>query len=256
MHKEVHFGGNWGIMIDYYLKDSAGINEEFTVEEIERLAALDPQLPEFLLPDIDKARRLYLDLRDAGESPIRDLILSESEDPQAEMAAVVEQGPLAIRALLDLVTADTFYSTLAPGFGRAPLLAAECLARIGDKEAIPALFEAVGSTEDFFIDETMIDSLHKLDSEPFLLGVMQQMPWTRDNEKAAMILTHYPEDAQKGEIALSLLEQGAPPSPYLIYLCAGLEDPLLRERFTNLTYHPDLIEEVQFVVREWGLSPL
>ena len=49
MHRDVHFGGNFKIMINYYEdEDHIGINEEFKLDRLKELALIEEHLQENL----------------------------------------------------------------------------------------------------------------------------------------------------------------------------------------------------------------
>src|SRR5262245_55479957 len=72
MHRDVHFGGNFSIMVDYYKKGGKGVVKDF---DIDRLTALDQMeqaagknLSTLLLSGaeiekISRARQVYKNLR-------------------------------------------------------------------------------------------------------------------------------------------------------------------------------------------------
>jgi hypothetical protein len=48
MHRDAHFGGQFPLMLDYYQKEGKGIQPEFEISRIERLALLEGQLKQNL----------------------------------------------------------------------------------------------------------------------------------------------------------------------------------------------------------------
>lgn len=109
MHREVHFGGNFKIMLDYYENEEKGVCQDFEIDQIRNLANMENEtkknLAAFILTgaEIDKvarAKKVYQQLRDLYEDDtlpsqypllIADLILSEDEDPKDEIAAIAKE---------------------------------------------------------------------------------------------------------------------------------------------------------------------
>lgn len=245
MHRDAHFGGSFPVMIDYYKQEGKGVSPEFALKRVERLAAIEQQTGQNLAatyltgPDAEKvaqAKEAYKILRSLYESKspgripllIADLILTEEFEPENEIAAVVKEKGLAVQALVDLLRADNFYDPLFPGYGFAPSLAAQCLARIGDKRAIIALFEMIGGN-DAFDEEIAIKGLALigLPAKEFLLKVLQGRPINVDNERAAIALIAFKEDEVVAKAALAMTQdpivrQDIPLMTYLILCCEGL----------------------------------
>ncbi len=161
MHRDAHFGGSFPLMFDYYARDGKGVNQEFSLDRMERLhqaeTASGQDLASMVLSGADaekvaQVRRVYHGLRkiyelDDSENPhpklLADLILSEEEQPNDEIEAIVEQGSAIVPTLIQLLQAREFYDPLFPGYGFAPALAAQCLGRIKDYRAVAPLFEAI-----------------------------------------------------------------------------------------------------------------
>jgi len=278
MHRDAHFGGNFQIMIDYYEQEGVGMMPDFDVCEIKRLQQLEHELKqnisELYLPDqakkmVEDTQKLYHSLRAAYEDEqkdpvailISDLILSEEQVPEGEMKALVEQKEKAVLPLIHLLSAPSFYDPLYPGYGRAPIFAAKCLAKIQDKRAIPVLFEALGQ-ENFFTDEEILYALRSFGSaaKTFLLKILQKMPLARDNEHAAIALGLFAEDPDVCQAALHLLDKEETwkrPSfaTYLIFACSDLTDAKEREKFKSLLKKQDLSnplrDEIEIVIKTW-----
>jgi len=258
MHRDAHFGGNFPLMIEYYEKGGKGVNEEFDLERIKELALLEKEMNQNLAgtllsgADAEKvasARDAYNTLRDLyeSESPyskhpklIADLILSEQEDPDEEIQAIVKEKGSIVNALVDLVHSENFHDALFPGYGKAPALAAKCLGLIGDKKGIITLFESLNG-EDFFNEEIALKALKSI-GEPakeFLLRVLHARPVTSDNEKAALALIQFKEDPQVQKTALEMLEEPTvrnnPLLPvYLSLIFEETKDSALQKRFREL----------------------
>jgi HEAT repeat protein len=279
MHRDAHFGGLFSIMLDYYRTGGKGIQPEFDLSRIEQLAGLEQQLSENLAAifltgseatKVAEAREAYKRLRAIYEIKqpktlypqlIADLILSEEENPQSEIEAIVAQKAAIVPFLIDLLKSEIFTDPLFPGYGQAPLLAAQCLAEIGDKRALFSLFEALGQG-DFFADEQIIRALKAI-GEPareFLLRIINSHTITIDHEKAAMALVSFKDNAEVAEQCFSLLKRvdilADPCLPtYLALISAGLQDRTKREEFIQMANQSDLPkalrEDMKAVVHEW-----
>src|SRR5262249_41622069 len=145
-----------------------GAVQEFEIKRLYSLAEIEMQLQQNLAPlvlsgaeaeQVGLARQYYKELKDLYQSRtkknrypllVADLILSEEEEPAAEIQSIVAEGANIIPELLELIRSENYSNPLFPGYGRAPTLAAKCLGLIGDKRAIIALFETIGEGGDFF----------------------------------------------------------------------------------------------------------
>lgn len=280
MHRDVHFGGQFPIMLDYYRQEGKGINPEFSISQIERLAELEMSMAKNLAPlvllgaeaeRVAEAKDAYKKLRAIYEvkNPkslypqlIADLILAEDEEAEAEVAAIAAEKGAIVPALMDLLRSEEFYDPLFPGYGEAPALAAKCLGRIGDKRALIALFEAVGQS-DFFADEQILKALGAIGdpAKTFLLKVVHGRPLNEDNEKAAIALIHFKDDPEVATKCFEMLKeldvQKDPCLPtYLVLACEGLKDAAQRKAFLELSKDPSIPrqmrEDMKVVMKNWG----
>ncbi len=270
-HREVHFGGNFIFMIEYYENEGRGCHPEFDLERIQELAAIEQQMGENLAPlyltaseaeHIARAKNAYKQLKklyEGGKTEvpqlIADLILNEEEDT----SAVVNRGKEIVPSLIELIRSEDFHDPLFPGYGLAPVLAAECLGKIGDERAIISLFEMVHD-EDFFDDDTAIKALSSIGDEArdFLIRVLEIRPLTLDNERALVALLHFVNDGKVAQECLKMLseEEFQKKTPFANYLalgCSGLKDVKDRERFAQLTEKVDesVKLDIQAVLNEW-----
>lgn len=272
-HRDVHFGGNFGVMLKYYTEGGKGVNPEFELSQIEALALMEKDsgqnMAAMLLsgPDAERvaeAKDAYKKLRALYESKdknakypqlIADLILTENEDPTSEIEAIVQEKSAIVPLLIDLLRSDTFYDPLFPGYGKAPALAARCLGLIGDKRAIFYLFESVGSG-DFFDEDIALDALRSI-GEPakqFLLKVVHGKPINEDNERAAVALIKFKDDPEVAQTCFQMLRdkdvlKDLPLSTYLILACEGLTDKKLREEFAQLANQPDFPKQLKLDIK-------
>lgn len=279
MHRDVHFGGNFNIMIKYYEKKGKGASCDFDLKDIYRLAEYEALSEQNIAPmvltgaDAEKvalAKEAYHQLRDLFDNDSKDahyprliasLILSEEEEPQEEIEEIVKQKSAIVPSLLELLTSEKFYDPLFPGYGQSPLLAAKCLGRIGDKRAIPSLFEQIGSG-DFFSEDTILKALQTI-GEPakeFLLKVVKGHPINYDNERAAIALEAFKEDAEVAAACFDLLEelqfdQNLPLTHYLIFSCEGLKDLQKQKKMIEWMNSPhlskDIILDLHAIAKKW-----
>ena len=277
MHRDVHFGGSFPIMIDYYNQDGVGVMPDFEIEQLENLSHLEQELGQnlsdlYLSEEakkvVEEARELYNQLRTSYtesnlETPllISDLILSEEAEPLKEMEAIVKEGKTLVPALIHLISSTSFYDPLFPGYGRSPIFAAKCLAKIQDTRAIAPLFEAIGE-ENFFTDEEIIKALCSFGekAKSFLLKILKHKPFSKENEHAAIVLSTFPEDPEIASVCLDLLKQEEvlqKPrfASYLIFACSALSTPLEKETFIEVSKKPTLPKELQkemeVIIRNW-----
>lgn len=136
MHRDAHFSGSFALMIDYYRKEGKGVSKEFDIPRVEELQKLqvstgkDPAALMLSGPEAEKvarAKEAYKTLRDIysvknakNKHPrlIADLILTEEEEPKAEIAAIVEEKGAIVPALVEVLRNEDFYDPLFPAMGR------------------------------------------------------------------------------------------------------------------------------------------
>lgn len=262
-HRDVHFGGNFGVMLDYYMKGGKGVNPEFELSQIQALALMEKEtgqnMAAMLLSGAEaervaEAKEAYKKLRDIYNSKdknakypqlIADLILTEDEEPVKEIEAIVQEKAAIVPLLIDLLRADNFYDPLFPGYGKTPALAAKCLGLIGDKRAIISIFESIG-TGDFFDEDMALEALKSI-GEPakqFLLKVVRGKPINEDNERAAIALIKFKDDSEVSQVCFQMLQdknvlKDLPLSTYLILACEGIPEGKLRDEFKALSDNPD-----------------
>ncbi len=279
MHREAHFGGDFKVMLDYYLGDHIGVNPDFEIERIEYLAEIEHQLEKNLAPlllsaqeaeRIALARRAYRELKAVYEGDSRgediprliaDLILSEEEEPEAEIEAVVAQGEKIVDVLLKMIASDNAYDPLFPGYGYAPYLAILCLGKIKSTKSIIPLFEMLG-LETQFGEEVVLEAFAEigLPAKRFLLKQIESRPLTGDNVNAAFALNAFPLDE---EVSIAAFKQLQDPevrespllSIYLLCSCEALKNTPYQKTFIALAQDPslprDLQREMQKMVLDW-----
>ncbi len=278
MHRDIHFGGSFDVMVEYYMQQGVGKMPDFEIDQIIRLKKLEEEkggnLSDIYLPDAAKdnvlaAKKMYQDLRGVYSDekvPIEsvllsDLILSEEEYPEKEIKAIIEKGKNIVPTLIYLLATHTFYDPLNPGYGRSPIFAAKCLAEIQDERAIPPLFEALGQ-DNFFTDEEIIKALASFGdkSKAFLIQRLKSEPFSNDNEYAAIALSGFTEDEEIAAASLEVLEKEETLkkplfASYLVFACSNLTKSSEQKRFTSITKKQNLpktiLEEMMIVIKNW-----
>lgn len=279
MHREVHFGGNFAVMLDYYRRGGKGVMPEFEIKKIEDLAEEEIRIGKNLAPllltakeaeEIKVAKEAYEGFRElyAIKSPknklpllIADLILSEEEEPEKEIEALLQEKAVIVPYLIDVVRSEDLYNPLFPGYGKAYKYAAKALSRIGDKRALIALFESIGRG-DFFDDEVLLRALQSI-GEPaktFLLRVLMGKPFNEDNEKAAIALLAFKDDPEVASACFSLLKeldlkQEMALATYLILISEGMTAPDQRKDFETFSKQASIPKELTLdfkaILDEW-----
>lgn len=279
MHRDAHFGGNFDFMLDYYASTNKGINLDFEIDKIIALAQLEREMGQNLAAlvlsgadaeKVAKSRTAYKSLRALYEHPtkdkkyallIADLILSEEEEPEKEIQAIVAEKGAIVRSLIDLVRSEDFHDPLMPGYGKAPLLAAKCLGLIGDKRAIISLFETIGE-DDFFDENIELDALKAIGdpAKEFLLNVVKSRPLNIDNERAAVALIQFKEDLQVAETCFKLLQEkdvlkNLPLATYLVLACEHINETPFKDAFIQMGKDPSidrmLRQDIISLTKEW-----
>lgn len=282
MHRDIHFGGSFPIMIEYYENEGVGVQENIPIERIRYLYEVEIHTGNNLAPyflngsDIErvalakdtyeKLRELYdLDAEDNRDPLlIADLILSEEEEPEAEILAIAERGGSIVASLIQLLKSDLFSEPFFPGYGLAPLHAATCLGRIADPQSVIPLFEALCHA-DFYAEEYYRDALIQLGdpAKEFLLDVMASSPITADNQQAASALMAFKDSPEVSQKALELLETGQDSADgvfgiHLVLLCEQLVSKELRKRFEDLLKSgripSDAEEDARMIIDVWSRS--
>ncbi len=279
MHRDAHFGGDFGVMLNYYHnEENIGIHPELEIDRIEYLASVEKELNQDLAalmltaPEAErvaKSRKMYADFKEiygieeekrVNPKLISDLILSEIEEPEEEIEAVVARGEAIVDDLLMLLKSDDFYDPLFPGYGYAPYLAMICLGKIGDPKAIIPIFETLSKTI-VFDDMVGVEALINIGdpAQKFLLKVLKGRPLTQDNPNAAFALISFSDSP---EVATACFEELQKPDvqdkPLLVtYLLASCHylDRSEKEEFRQMASDPAtpaaLREEMQQVIKEW-----
>ncbi len=280
MHRDAHFSGDFDAMIEYYQKEGRGVFPDFELEKIHELAKLEKEMNENLsgillsgaeAEQVAKSKNTYKVLKELYDNKdsdkkyarlLADLILTEEEEPEQEIQAIVEEKGAIVRPLIDLLQAEDFYDPLFPGYGHAPSLAAKCLGLIGDKRAIISLFESIGAGD--FFDETVALTALKTIGTPakeFLLKVLHGKPLNADNERAAIALIQFKEDPEVAEFCFQMIQdkevlKDIPLATYLILACEHLDKTVFKEAFITMSKDEKiqkmLRQDMVIIAKQWG----
>lgn len=277
MHREVHFGGSFDEMLNYYEEERLGAHPDFELDRIEYLAAVEKEtgsnLASMLLSGAEAeriavARKRYQDFKIIYEKPrlathharlIADLVLTENEEPADEIEAIVQEGSDIVSDLIRIIKSDEAYDPLFPGYGYAPFFAIQALGNIKDPTAIVAIFETL-SKESHFGDEAALSALREIGdpAKEFLLKRAASRPLTKDNQVAVYALTAFECDEEISGACFNQLkdpqvQQNTLLCSYLLILCEELKE---REGFIALAKHTtlphDLKIEMERIIRRWG----
>jgi HEAT repeat protein len=280
MHRDAHFGGKFDIMREYYEKNGKGVDPEFELERIAELQQIEEKLKQNLAatylsgPDAERvaqSKAAYKKLRSVFEGKdtpankiarlIANLILSEEEETETAIDAVVAEKSTIVPALMELLRSEDYHDPLFPGYGLAPSLATKALGKIGDKRAIISLFESIGES-DYFNDDLALEALQAIGqpAKEFLLKVLHSRPITYDNERAAMALLQFKDDPEVSNICLDMLKaidlkKDVLLATHLILACSGLKDPIARKEFIAMaeksTTPPMLRQDIKAISKTW-----
>lgn len=280
MHRDVHFGGQFPIMLHYYQNEGKGVRPEFNPRRIHDLYKIEQtyriNLREQLLSveqkqRVAKALKAYQNLKamyEVAQDPhspalkLADLILAEEEDPEEEIGAVVGLKDKLVSNLLEILESDDFYDPLFPGYGYTPELAARCLGLIGSTRAIEPLFDRIARV-DFHIEDVILEALKRIGSsaQAFLTARLVQQPLSESNERAAVALIHFRHEPNVALLALKLMKesifrQNHTLMGYLIVIGEGLKGLPEASSFAALqedTSLPKLLrDDIAEIVRHWN----
>lgn len=272
MHRNAHFGGKFDFMLDYYKNQGPGCHSEFEYSNIQKIAQVQEEACQDLAPlnlsteEMQKVKtvlELYQGLRklhDSSKDPssiptlLTELILTEEHTP-TEIINALAKNEKSLPYLLDILRSEDFLDPLFPGYGRTPLHIAQCLGQMKAEKAIIPLFESI-KEDHFQYEEAAILALKNIGQPAFdfLLKVLNNVPFTQDNEKAAICLINFGESEVFGRAALKLLKNfqvfNFPNLViHLILACIGLKEASDIEDFLQMkNYIPNMFQiDFQFV---------
>lgn len=280
MNRDAHFGGDFETMLQYYQnEDAVGVNPDFPLDRIAYLAEIEKEtgdnlastmLAGYEMERVAAARQAYQKLKEIynlseEKNPIprllADLVLSEEEEPENEIEAIVSQGTRIVPELISLVKTEEMYDPLFPGYGYAPYLAIVCLGRIGDARAVTPLFETLGK-EMIFDEEIILEALLELGdpAQEFLTKVLKSRPLTNDNVNAAFALIAFGEDPEVAAICFEQLrdkevQKNSFLRAYLINNCDALKETPMQAEVIKMSKDtstpPELRQELGQLIRHW-----
>jgi hypothetical protein len=277
LHRQIHFGGKFSVMIEYYETEGVGMHPDISLKRLQELENLEQtlgqDLAELLLGEehhdiiqdslhvYDQLRNVYEQDSSEQEKAIADLILSENDEAEEEINQLASFGEKAVPLLIELVKNEQFRNPLYPGYGLAPLNAIRCLGRIGSEKAIYPLFEILGSLDS--LDEQEVMSVLRTLGEKsfsFLLNTLQSKPFTEDNERAAFALTHFAEKPEVAAAAASLLQlpetlKHPRFAQAHVLLTENLKENDLQQNVLAIAEDPkcpkEVKEEILFIAKQW-----
>ncbi len=280
MHRDAHFGSSFDEMLRYYREEKKGAVLDIPLKRIESLREKEKSLGADIAPlllsgsDAEKiqlAKKLYQELRTLFErgseekivKEIVALILSEEEEYENDIDAILCIGKPIIPYLIEVVQSQTFKDPLFPGYGKAPLSAAYALGKLRAEEAIIALFELLCENPDEY-EEVATGALTRIGKKAaeFLMRQVCKKPITSVNEQAATVLLAFEAEdtaVAVAELFFSMLQDKEIIKivPFACYLALGCEKlaPKLREDFKKLLSDPNtpgqVKEEIKLLSKEW-----
>ena len=279
MHCEAHFSGNFAEMLRYYKKQGKGVQNDFTLKQIQNLQKTAEKSPQKLFDlfleeeekeHVEKAKQKYRLLQETYETSsnetsklVADLIFSENEHPVKEIEALLTLGKTSdiTPALIQLLQSEEFYDPLFPGYAKAPMHAAECLGLLKEEKAISPLFQTLGK-HDFETDEEILSAIRKIGvkARDFLLEQLAKFPISKDNENAALCLLNFENDEIVSKAFLQMLQNSKGISnelllQYLVLGCSQLNDPKDKEVFINISkvspFPKVITQEMQSMISKW-----
>lgn len=223
MHRDVHFSGSFGAMLEYYSQEDAkGIYEEIDLERIQFLERIQHLFNKDLAPillsggdaeKVAKMKKLYAELQKVAEEKATSAegILAEAILSEEDIDEIVQKVPQALlekpELLLPLVSSEEFSDVLAPGYGLAPLLAIELLGKARYQGAIKDLFLCIGKSEEN-IELASLSALKSIGEEAkrFGMKILRSRPITLDTERAVLMLTQFLPDEEVRALFLEQLQ--------------------------------------------------
>lgn len=223
MHRDVHFGGSFPIMIHYYEQEEApGLQEDIFVDRIYELYELEKKMGKNIAPSILTGkeaervhvfRSLYRQFQElyavappgSTERLIAELFLSDGK--WEEVLTTRDSAlPLKEEVLISILLNEEFQESLAPAFGTVPQAVARLLGHIQSEKAIQALFATIGCGH-FDLEEEVIQALHTIgDKAKRYCMKKAHLSAGRDLERALIALQVFLPDDEVQRCAKELLE--------------------------------------------------
>lgn len=277
MHRDVHFGANFDVMLSYYGDEKKGAVLDTSLRRIKALRQQEEALGKNIAPllltgaDAEKvqaAKKMYHSLSTLFERAeslevvreIANLILSEEEDSEKASASLIRLGQITVPYLIEIIESPAFKDPLFPGYGLAPSTAAFALGELKAEAAIIPLFELLRD-ESLEYEEVATAALYKIGdkAKEFLMRQAKKKPITRVNESAALALLPFKQDEQVSTFFLELLQDPEVQkiTPFACYLALGCEELPQKKRleFQKIAKIPQLAkilrEEIELISKYW-----
>ena len=224
---------------------------------------------------IQIAKKFYQELRTLFEKgkdekivkEIVNLILSEEEEYENDVEALLLIGKPVIPYLIEVIQSQTFKDPLFPGYGKAPLAAAYALGKLQAEEAITALFELLSENPEEY-EEVVTGALIRIGkkAQEFLMRQVGKKPITSINEQATTVLLSFEaEDADEAigvaiaELFFSLLQDKEIIKivPFACYLALGCEKlpenrrDAFKKLLSDLNTPGQVKEEIKLLSKQW-----
>jgi hypothetical protein len=208
LHKKVHFGDSFDVMLKYYEEEEhIGIINGITKKDIidvYQMVLQDETLEDKLvdnhhLDQIEHALEQYRSIKTLIEIKgeyndiyqlFVDLVFSEN-DKEGYIETILnhKHKDIVLDQASKIIEDPRYYSNLSPGYGFLPISMMKLVGRTKDKRWMKPLFNALlryGSSYDDVI-LTVMAGYHDQVKQS-MLQKLQSTPYSKDNERAALIL--------------------------------------------------------------------
>jgi len=247
MHREVHFGGHFDLMLAEYKKEGRGAVLNADIKRIQKLQKEEERLIANLAPillsgrDAEKvaeAKKMYQELAEVCEKghdslakSIISLILAEKKELPKIRKEILAFQDKAIPPLIEIISSQKLQDPLFPGYGLAPMEAASLLGKLKAEKAIASLFELLTSKETSLFENeyeaVITKSLHQIGEKAklYLKQLLQAEPITARHDMALLALLHF-SSPDIAPFCLELLKKFYKNLPFALYCCYAI-DPRL-----------------------------
>ena len=250
LHRDVHFGQNFDVMLEYYARDEApGIQEDIEIRKIKELMALEKKLGKNIAPyllggaEMERIaffRGLYrqfetlLSLSPEGstERLIAEFFLSDGEW-ESVLQKIDSSSIQKVHLLKEILLDDIWFDPLSPGFGMVPKAIVRIFGQRPSSESVRTLFSILEQGS-FEFEEEVLSALRKIGdlARDFCIERFVSSQDVREKEKALIVLSRFVPDKKVQECVLTWLEKEPHPNNRLKEYALSLLEELC----------PDLIE--------------
>ncbi len=258
LHREVHFGGSFPVMQEYYAnEDHRGVMDDISPERIKFLADVEVKLGKNLAPfllsgsdaeHIARAKKLYKSIEHAINQAeearktdfssgvkvdlLTQILFEEGNKPWTlEQMQQFKEFP---EILFTLAASDEFRDELSPGYGKAPLEAIRLIGQLQISKGMDILFRVFPSASDDE-EEVLIAALVSFGSKALdkTTQYLTSRPITPLHEKMASLLVAFLPNQVALNAALNMLcQRDIIETPVARWLLLVLEDLPKEERRT------------------------